>query len=340
LLKKILDKQNVEVIECKEEIHGFLDFIKSYFRLFFRHRKLEYDLMIIPWRGIITFPLAKFLSKKPIVFFPFISSYQTFVIDRKLIKKNSIKARFLHFADSLACKWSDLIILNTNSKIDYFCNEFGIDKKKFRRILLSADESIFKPLSLKKPSETFEVLFIGTYIPLHGVEVIIEAAKILQEQKDIKFFLMGKGQTRLHIEELVTKYNLKNVVFMNNLKLEKLPEVINSSDVCLGIFSNNQKALSAIPHKIVISLCSQKPVITMDSPGIREIDLRNKENCILVKPNNPSELAQAIISLKNNPLLSQKIAINGYDIFKNLMSMESTGKELMGFLQSLLKNKI
>ena len=90
ILKKILELQEVEVIECREEISGVSSFILGYFRLIFKHQKLDYDVMIIPWRGIITLPLAKVLCKKPIVYNSGISIYDTLVLDRKKIKPNQI----------------------------------------------------------------------------------------------------------------------------------------------------------------------------------------------------------------------------------------------------------
>jgi len=90
VLKKILELQGVEVIECHEKISGVSSFILGYFRLIFKHRKLDYDVMIIPWRGIIALPLAKILCKKPIVYNSAISVFDTLVLDRKTIKPNSL----------------------------------------------------------------------------------------------------------------------------------------------------------------------------------------------------------------------------------------------------------
>ena len=87
-LKQILKKQEAEIIEYQVEINGITSLVKSYFKLIFKHRIKNYDVMIIPWRAIITLPLAKIISRKPIVFFPFVSIFQTLVEDRKLIKKH------------------------------------------------------------------------------------------------------------------------------------------------------------------------------------------------------------------------------------------------------------
>ena len=70
LLKKILEGQNVEVVECHHPGKKLLGFISAYFFLLKKHSKTQYDIMLIPWRGILSFPLAKLIHRKPIVYFP------------------------------------------------------------------------------------------------------------------------------------------------------------------------------------------------------------------------------------------------------------------------------
>jgi len=336
-LKKILELQGVEVIECNAEIKGISSFLISYLKLLIKHMKVNYDIMIVPWRAVVTLPLAKIITRKPIVFFPFVSIFQTLVEDRKLIKEGSLTAKFLRFVDKTACKMSNMIILDTNENIDYFCNEFNLSKNKFRRLFVTVDEKTFFPLPIKKRNEIFNILFVGTFIPLHGINVIIESAKILSNKKDIIFTLIGNGQTRPQIEKMVNDYGLKNVKFVNSVKPEILPKFLRESDLCLGIFNGSKKAQSVIPLKILVTLASQKPLLTANSPSIGEAGLENMKNCILVKPECASELSKTILLLKENPKLLEQITRDGYELFIKKMSMEETGKVLVGYLQEFIR---
>lgn len=335
LLIKILKKKDVEIIEIQEPVKGISSFFSAIFKLIRRHSGLEYDFMVIPWRGIITLPLAKIISKKPIIYFPFLSIYQTLIEDRKTVKKNSIKAKVIHFIENRAYKLSDLVIVDTNTNIDYICNEFGFPKEKLKRLFLSLDETIFFPLPIKQRKTKFKLLFIGSFIPLHGIETIVEAAKKLSSDPSIQFDLIGTGQTRNEIENLISKYNLNNIFFHNPVPLGKLNDFLKDSDVCLGIFSKNKKAMSIIPHKVFIALGTQKPLITSKSPAISEIGLENFKDCILVNPNDPDDLVNAIMLLKNKPELCEKIAKSGYDVFSKKLSMEKIGNQLLDYLNEL-----
>jgi len=42
------------------------------------------------------------------------------------------------------------------------------------------DETIYQPIPYKEPTQEFKVLYFGTFIPLHGTNTIVEAAKILR----------------------------------------------------------------------------------------------------------------------------------------------------------------
>ena len=172
------------------------------------------------------------------------------------------------------------------------------------------------------------------------IDIIVEAAKILNNQSMIKFILIGEGQTRIDIESLIKTYNLKNIEIKNKVPEEKLIVDIEKSDVCLGIFNSKKKALSVIPQKVLFALSSQKPLITANTPAVKEAGLENEKNCILVEPENSEDLARSILLLKNNKELREKIAIEGYKTFHENLSMKIAGETLVTFCKEILDNNL
>ena len=164
-----------------------------------------------------------------------------------------------------------MIIKESNAEIDYFSKQFKVDTKKFRRVFISADESKFPVCEFKESHESFVVLYHGTFIPHHGTEVIIKAAKILSDKNDIIFKLCGDGITKTTTEKLARKYNLNNLKFLGWVKFEELLENIMQSDVCLGIFGDISKASYGVTNKNYQILCSQKPLISRESPAMMEM---------------------------------------------------------------------
>ena len=336
LLKKILENQGVKVIECQEDVNTIASFVKANVKLFFKHRKLDYDVMIIPWRGIFTLPLAKLIHRKPIIYFPAFSIYDTLVNDRQKIKPNSLKAKLVHFIEKLCNKIADRIILESSQEIKYFVKEYNLPQEKFRQLWLSCDESFFPPLPFKEKSENFVVLYFGEFIPLHGVPTIIEAAKILQDHVEISFILCGDGQTKNEIEKMVQNYNLKSIKLLGLVPVKTLLENLKNSDVCLGIFGNSEKSNKVLTNKVYQILASKKPLITMESQTTIEGKLENEKHCMLIPSSNAKSLADAILYLKNIDKKREEIAFAGRRFYEEKFSMKKTGENLLEIIKESL----
>jgi len=192
---------------------------------------------------------------------------------------------------------------------------------------------MFFPQSKDKSNDKFTILFFGSFIPLHGIETIVKAAIILQNNKEISFTICGDGQTKPEIEELIKKNNLKNMNLIGLISKDDLLENIKNSDVCLGIFGNTLKAQKVVTNKVFQILASKKPLITMESPAAIESGLKNNENCILVPPADPQRLADAILFMKDEPQKREQIASNGYNCYNEKLSMDFVGKKLVKVLE-------
>lgn len=337
LLKKKLELQKIEIIECRQDINdNIFSIIRSYWNLLLKHRTLDYDILILPrWRGAIAIFLAKIISRKPIVYYCNSSQYEMLINEHQMFKLNSIMAKLVWIWNKLCFKWSDMIIKESNADITYNSSIFGILPDKFRRVFLSADESLFPACSFKEPRDTFNILYFGLFLPIHGTKYIIEAAKKLSEHKEIIFKFCGEGITKDETQELARRYNLKNIEFLGFVSQEKLLSHIDESDVCLGIFGNRKKASHFVTNKVYQILSSQKPLITIDSEAIKETGLENEKTCILIPNSNSEKLAEAIVYLKNNVEKRKEIAISGHKFYHEELSLEKTSKVLAKYLEEL-----
>ena len=123
-----------------------------------------------------------------------------------------------------------------------------------------------------------------------------------------------------------------NINWIDWVKYEELPKYINGADVCLGIFGDTEKATRVIPNKAFQIIASGKPLITGDSPAAREL-FRNKETAVLCKMASAEAVADAILLLKQDNCLRDKIAQAGHILFKDTCNTKAIGKELSGLLE-------
>ncbi len=309
IIRKGLEANGVKVFT--NQAKGII-FIR-YFKLVLSFLKVQTKItaIIVGFPGHYDMPLAFILGKifKKRVFYDiFASTYETYVLDRKVVKEKSLRAKFFYLLDWVGLKLADYVVVDTKAHGRFYQKLYGVDFKKTILVYVGSDTDYFYP---RKTKETTDVLFYGSYQPLQGTDVIIKAAAILP---NVKFKMIGEGQEKALAESLAKNLKLKNVDFVDWLSLKNLAVEIRRAKICLGIFGNSQKAKTVIPNKVYDYLATGKPVITVDSVASREI-LKNQETGTLVKPGEDVELAKQINRLIQDFKHAKIAAAKGYKLF-------------------------
>ena len=317
-----------------------LRFLKGYVKLIVTYLKRAGDaqVVMVGYIGQLDLVLVKLLTivgkRRRLIFNPLVSLYDTLIDDRNLFSPNSLAAHFLFFLDRLAFRLADRIVLDTDVHIDYISEKFGIDRDKFERVFVGADEEVFSSRSRPESVSPFVVLFVGKFIPLHGIPYIIKAAGMLEEE-DVRFEIVGSGQLYDEIMELCRRLDVKHITFTDWIPYQQLADKMAQAHLCLGIFGESGKASRVIPNKVFQGLAVGMPVITGDSPASREL-LTSDQSAVLVPMADPAALASAIRALKADGALREKIALGGQKIFRQRCSAEALGNQLKVLCQRVL----
>lgn len=334
---KGLKMNGVEIIKCTSSANSYAFRYPYILSDFFIKNKRDIDLIFIGYFGQPLVPIIRKLTNKPIIFDAFLSAYDTMCFDRKNFSPNSCKGRFFYWLDRRSCELADKVLLDTNAHINYFVNTFNLERNKFQRIFVGADDSIFFPQNVKKKDHTFKVFYWSIYHPLHGVEYIIRAAERLKDYNDIKFEIVGKGMEYKEIRKLAEKLNLSNIKFIEWIPSKSfytiIAQKISLADACLGgHFSDIDKAKRVIAEKTFQFIAMKKPVIVGDNLANREL-FDNKKNALLVEHANADALADAILELKEDEKLRKKIVEGGYKTFKEKCTPKIIGKVIKNVIQ-------
>jgi len=284
------------------------------------------------------------ISRKPIVWDAFYSLYDSWVFDRGLVSKFSIKALYYWILEYSACKMADIIVLDTYEHIAYFERVFGVSDKRCIRVLVGAHrEKLEQSLSAHKQlqvqlKERFEgkrvVYFHGKFIPLQGVEYIVRAAEILKDDQNIIFVIVGKGQTYDMVREQVSTLQLDNIYFEGRVPYEYLSSYIAVADLCLGIFGDTDKATRVIPSKIYEYAAVGAPILTADTIAIREIF--NEEDLFLCNRCDSQSLANAIKSSLDDTLMLRTKASKSHRVFTSCAETDIIARTLTNDLKQKL----
>jgi len=303
-LVALYESEGYEIVECLTTKNGFFgkhrDLLKKYKELSTLNSQLSTLLVTFP--GYYLMPLAWILTRHPrkqLIFDAFISISDTLVSDRKQISWLNPLAWFYYLADIISTHLADEVLIDTEAHKKFFMRRFFLKSKRIRVAYVGTLKDLFYPgpKENKLPSGKFNVLFIGSYIPLQGIEYILQAANIVREESNIHFTLIGKGQTYTQMTTLATKLDLHNVTFLETLPLQELPHYLRSCDVALGIFGTSDKANRVIPHKVYDAVGCGVPVITAKNLAIEEQFTDGKE-IFLCKGGDAQSLAEAILSAR------------------------------------------
>ena len=292
------------------------------------------DVIFVLYPGQLDLPIVKlaaWLRRTPVVLDLFILLEETAVSDRGLRNERSFTARALAYADRIASRHADLVLADTPSDARHFANATGTPLDRFRVLWVGAQEDVFRPLE-DVQGDPRQVFFHGTYIPLHGIETIVRAAKLLERDR-ITVTVLGDGQARPAVERLVHELEIENLRLRDSVPLEQLPAEIARAAVCLGIFGTTPKADRVVPNKVFEYLAVGCPVITADTTAIGEAFADGE--VVTVPPGDPTALAEAIRSLVEDPVRAASIAAAGHARYRRDYSEEALTVLLSRHLREL-----
>ena len=342
-----LKLNNIHISECKAESYiGFKPSINYFKNLLINYKNLiknyefkDFDFIFVAYPPSLEryIFLAKILSiNKPIMYDPFISLYNTFVYDRKLYKPNSIQANFLYFYEKQSYKLSNILLSDTKSHGLFYKKLYQLKNINLKTLYLGSDNRIFYPRNSADRNTQFTVGFYGRYILLQGVEYIFDAAKILENYKEIEFEIVGGKKGNEYYEKMMKyfkKKELKNVSLVPEVSLEELPNFISRSDVQLGIFGGTIKSKIVIPNKVFTAIAMRKPVITANTVAVKEV-FTNQENIFLCDAMDGKSLAKSILTLYFDKKMRNNIATNAFKLYSRKFTPKQLGLNLINILNS------
>lgn len=260
------------------------------------------DVLLIGFPGVLDMlvaaPIAR-LRGIPVAWDMFMSLYDTVVEDRRLLRSSGLAARLLHAVEGFALRRADFVFLDTQAHARRVEKLFGFSAGSMGAVWVGAEADFFQaaasaPTAQAAPAgQPLRVLFYGQFIPLHGIETIVRAARLTRGEA-IEWQVIGKGQESERIARLIDEQPLPDLRWDSWVDYNQLPGRIAAADICLGIFGTSEKAASVIPNKVFQIVAMGRPVITRDSSAIREM-LEELPPCVyLVPPDDPGALVKAL----------------------------------------------
>jgi glycosyltransferase involved in cell wall biosynthesis len=155
------------------------------------------------------------------------------------------------------------------------------------------------------------VLYAGILGLAQGLEIILEAADKLKQDKRVKFILLGSGPENQKLQAIQIEKQLKNVYFFDAVSKTQMPQIVKSIDVSVIPLRKLDLFLGAIPSKIFENLAMEKAVILAVDGEARELFVNQGKCALYSEPENVDDFVANIKLLVNDEILRKDLGKKG-----------------------------
>lgn len=237
----------------------------------------------------------------PLVFDPLISAFDKQVDERGKLAAGSARAVQLQAGERRQFGCADRVVADTPAHAEYFAQVLGVAPERLDVIYVGAESALFRPAPppVRDGDRPPEVLFYGSFIPLQGPQVVVEAARHYTGPP-VTWTLLGQGPLRAACEAAAA--GVHNVTFEDWLPYPELPARIHRADILLGIFGTTPKAGRVIPNKVFQALACGRPVVTRAAPAYPPaLAQRSASGLVWTPAGDARALAAAVARLAAEP---------------------------------------
>jgi glycosyltransferase involved in cell wall biosynthesis len=221
--------------------------------------------------------------------------------------------------------------------------ERGLPARKLTFIPNGANTDLFQPqpaagCALRQElglGNDFIVLYAGLHGIAQGLELLLEAARQLQEHPTIHFLFVGEGPTKADLIALTRKLELSNVSFHAEVARERIPAFFSAAQVAVVPVRKAALFQGVLPSKMFDAwACACPTLVALD--GEARQALHQAEAGLWVEPENPAALATAILALYNDPSRLPCLGENGRRFVAAHYSRQAQAQQLEKLLRQVV----
>ncbi len=260
-----------------------------------------------------------------VVFAPLVTITETLVVDRRRYGRFSPAGRLMALIDRLSLRAADAVVVDSEAHRRWISRELGVELSRLVVCHLGVDNEAFAEAVEvdERERETVEVLWFGQYLPLHGLDVIVDAIARLAPRKDLRFVLIGTGELRPDVERQLraARADVECVAWVDYAQLSAR---IARADIVLGIFGRSDKARMVIPNKVYEAARVGRAVITGDTEALREVFEPGRD--LLACETDGAALAAAIALAAADPQLRRRLGASAARLMESRFSPQGLGR--------------
>ncbi len=174
----------------------------------------------------------------------------------------------------------------------------------------------------------YVVLYAGAHGISNDLGTVLLAADQLKKYSDIQIVFVGDGKEKPALIEMSARLGLSNVTFLDAVKKNEMPEMLAMADACLAILKPIPLYGTVYPNKVFDYMAAGKPIILAMEGVIRKL-VEQAQAGLIVSPGDAQGIAQAILTLKNQPDLAKKMGGNGRRLIEDEFNRQKLAQQFL-----------
>ena len=202
------------------------------------------------------------------------------------------------------------------------------------------DESIFsfqRTVDVRKQlqfsEDDFLIMYGGIIGLAQGLDVILDAAKLLPAESKITYLLLGDGPEKKRLQQRVIDEQITRVKFLELVSREVVPSYVDAVDVAVIPLKKMDLFLGAIPSKIFENLALGKPLLLSVDGEARKLFVDEGKAALYIEPENSQMLAEKSLLLEANPALVREMGNNGKTYVQNYFMRKKITSDWVSLLK-------
>ena len=208
------------------------------------------------------------------------------------IKKDSLIYKVFLQVSRRIYRSTDDLLVSSRGFVSYFRDVLGLTHKNIRYLPQYAEDMFDDLLPAAETKENVDFLFAGNVGALQSVETIVEAARLLQDEKQIRLHIVGGGIALDHCKTLAE--GLTNITFHGRRELAEMPAFYTMADVMMITLKDDLILSSTLPGKVQTYMAAGKPVVGAIGGETAAVVNEEAKCGICCKPEDAQALAEAI----------------------------------------------
>ncbi|EAR07394.1 hypothetical protein MED297_03437 [Reinekea sp. MED297] len=308
---------NLQIV--KNTSRGLIRYFEVFSKLKKQVQTFKPNIIILGFRSTEIFWLVKLLSQPntQIIYDAMMSPYMALRFEAKFGLLGKALSIPIFFIERTVLRSSDLILTDTIGHSNFYADTFKVTSNKIVVLPVGASEKRPKPIANRFPTRPIKFLFYGSFLPLHGVDYLIDSIECIDEKSACFTFVGYSKKYASRLKKLSMRKNIEVIPWVEYEKL--IGEVIPAHDVGIGgPFGNTKQSNLVITGKTSEFLCQGKT--TLVGSIKTDISFKDKHNCLLIKQGSANEIAKAINWCIENKNKLSEIGMNGQKLYNDELS--------------------